>query len=315
MILHSLILVGASFAGLDPGIGSERPAALEDLLGCWEHGEGEFLIRFQATRVIVNTRDDDPDRPNIRVYQARYEPGRVSLRSGFETIEWKVEVLDEGIRIVWPLWEGRLRRLDRVPDSLTLRPAPIAESPVELTPHRLDSIQRELRARALEDDKVRRKLDQELEMVQRDEYVSLIRGAQRNGEYLKKLIAEVGWIDADRFGAQAARDAFAIVRHSLDLPLIRAALPWIEKDARAGILDADDYAHLFDQLRLYLAEKQRYGTRVLQNDRGEWVIAFLEDPDRLAEFRGELGLGPVSEVAAEFEKKYGRPVRVVRGDE
>src|SRR5688572_2884971 len=55
-----------------------------------------------------------------------------------------------------------------------------------------------------------------------------------NVAYLKILIREHGWPDADRFGAEAASAAFLIVQHSNDTELMSSALPFIEADVKVG---------------------------------------------------------------------------------
>lgn len=56
--------------------------------------------------------------------------------------------------------------------------------------------------------------------------------AARNGEYLKALAGDLGWIDIRRFGVKAACDAARIAVASGDRALLSAAMPWIEKDLR-----------------------------------------------------------------------------------
>jgi len=121
-----------------------------------------------------------------------------------------------------------------------------------------------------------------------------------NTAYLKNVVTDVGWIDVERFGRPAADAAFLLVQHSGDLPLMLAALPEIEKDVRAGALDGQNYALLYDRTQLMTGGKQRYGSQVSQNDAGELVVARLEAPDRVDEFRAKLGLMPLREYLALF---------------
>jgi len=291
----------------------QEPPSAKDLLGSWRYGDGQFLVRFDAARVVIFTKDDDPTHPDLEVYGARYEPGRVVLRKAYQEIDWKVRTVDDGILLTWPFWEGTFRKLDATPPEVALEPCPVG-TPKTLPRYRVERIQRELRNRVLDDKPIRDRLQIPGEVITQDEYISMLRAAEENAKYLTELIAEVGWIASDRFGEEAARSAFFIVFQSDNLPLILAAVPRLEADVRAGRLDAEMYAELFDRLRMNLAEKQRYGTRVLQNPEGEWVIAFLEDPAHVDDFRRELGLGPVQEVADAFQAKYGREVRIVRDD-
>ena len=109
------------------------------------------------------------------------------------------------------------------------------------------------------------------------------RGAKvdaENTRYVKSLVATLGWIDAERFGREAANAAFLIVQHSGDLRLMMAALPEIKKDLKAKRVDPQDYALLFDRIQTSVGEKQRYGTQLGQNEKGELIVFPLEDRKR-----------------------------------
>jgi hypothetical protein len=163
----------------------------------------------------------------------------------------------------------------------------------------VDAIRAELARRRALDQEVRRDARRhgEMEAVDAD-----------NTAYLRKLVTDVGWIDAARFGRPAADAAFLVVQHSSDLPLMLAALPAIEKDVRAGGADAQNYALLYDRTQLVTGGKQRFGTQVQEMEGGELVVRRLEDPDRVDEFRESLGLGPLRTYLAGF----GREVRIER---
>jgi hypothetical protein len=117
-----------------------------------------------------------------------------------------------------------------------------------------------------------------------------------NTRYLKSLVGEIGWIDAERFGANTANAAFLIVQHSGDLRLMMAALPEIEKDLKAKRIDGQGYALLYDRLKLRLGEKQRYGTQVDidPSGKGTVVVLPLENRAKVDEFRKEIGMFPLS---------------------
>jgi hypothetical protein len=121
-----------------------------------------------------------------------------------------------------------------------------------------------------------------------------------NSAYLRRTVAEVGWIDEARFGAQAALAALDIVQHSADLRLVQTALPEIRKrlGAKPDPLLADSYARLFDRFQLAIGGLQRYGTQLgLLADRRQ-VVRPLEDPQRVDDRRRELHLGPLSDELA-----------------
>jgi YVTN family beta-propeller protein len=130
-----------------------------------------------------------------------------------------------------------------------------------------------------------------------------------NTAWLRKTVTVHGWIDAGRFGRKAANAAFLLVQHSGDLALMKAALPLIEMDVRAGSLDGQSYALLYDRLQLMQGGKQRYGTQIVKDEeKGGWVVLRLEDPDRVDERRKSIGLGPLKD----YLKLFGDDVRIDR---
>ena len=130
-----------------------------------------------------------------------------------------------------------------------------------------------------------------------------------NTKYLRTLVQDLGWIDAKRFGRRTATDAFLIVQHSGDLRLMQGALPEIEKDMKAGIGDPQDYALLYDRLKLNLGERQRYGSQIGQNAKGESVVLPLEDKAKVEEFRKAIGLFPLSQYLEIWKQQTGKAVK------
>ncbi|MHC4134388.1 MAG: DUF6624 domain-containing protein [Planctomycetota bacterium] len=153
----------------------------------------------------------------------------------------------------------------------------------------------------------RRTLDQDVRR-DRSRHPEMAKVDADNTAYLKGVVTDIGWIDVERFGRQAADAAFLLVQHSGELPLMLAALPEIEKDVRAGRAYAQNFALLYDRTQLMTGGKQRYGSQVRENDAGELAVYRLEDPDRVDAFRRELGLGPLRDYLALF----GRDVKIER---
>ncbi|HKI05489.1 MAG TPA: DUF6624 domain-containing protein [Thermoanaerobaculia bacterium] len=121
-----------------------------------------------------------------------------------------------------------------------------------------------------------------------------------NTAYLKSLIAEVGWVDSQRFGSTAADAAFLLAQHSQDLPLMLAALPEIKEEVDAGRLEGETYALLYDRIQLLLGKPQRYGTRMGQDVAGKPVVLLTEEPDKVDTRRRDLGMTPLSQYVGVF---------------
>lgn len=132
---------------------------------------------------------------------------------------------------------------------------------------------------------------------------------RENTEWIKAIVFEHGWIDVDRFGAEASNAAFLLVQHSQDLPLMIAVLPRIEEDVRAGKLNGEPYALLYDRVQIKQDKKQKYGSQVVEDENGDPVVAPLEDPDRVEEYRREMGMLPMDEYIELVEEMLGRKVK------
>jgi hypothetical protein len=137
----------------------------------------------------------------------------------------------------------------------------------------------------------------------------MIKVDRENTQWLKANVSRYGWIDVDRFGAEAAHAAFLLVQHSQDLPLMVAALPLIERDVRAGKLGGEPYALLYDRVQIKQGRKQKYGSQVVEDENGDPVVAPLEDPERVEEYRREMGMLPMDEYLELVEQMLGRKVK------
>jgi len=125
---------------------------------------------------------------------------------------------------------------------------------------------------------------------------------------LREIIAAGGWPDAARVGRDAVHAAFLIVQHSPFDDLRDAVLPYVERDARAGVLDAQDYAAMVDRMRTLRGEPQLYGTSYSLVE-GALVRDPVEDPANLDGRRAELGLMPIAEYERRLAEFYRAEVR------
>ncbi len=142
----------------------------------------------------------------------------------------------------------------------------------------------------------------------------LRRAGKRHAEKLKGILRNQGWIDIHRFGPEAAMNAFLVVQHSNDLPLMLSALPLIKSDLEnlGGREAGDMFALLFDRIRVRTGELQRYGSQLNEDATGPYVLP-LEDPCSIDDLRQAIGLEPLQEYVAIASKEFyaGRPVRLL----
>jgi hypothetical protein len=278
--------------------GQTVPDFARALLGSWkEDGEKGSAIRFEPRKCIFA----QAGKPDIQVVRAAYERGKIVTHAWGRKQGYRFDVADQVLTLTGPDGKTKTyRKLDSDPPEVQVRPLVLGAAR-DLAKEQVQSIQAELARR--------KKIDQEVR-INPAKGGDMAKVDADNTSYLVKLVQDVGWIDVGRFGARASNDAFLLVQHSGQLPLMLAARPLIEKDVKAKRLDAQPYALLFDRLQVMLGEKQRYGTQLGTNDKGELVLLSLEDRARVEELRKSIGLFPLAKYLQYFEKQNGgKPVR------
>ncbi|GIW79753.1 MAG: hypothetical protein KatS3mg105_1560 [Gemmatales bacterium] len=276
-----------------PSPAERVPAHAKVLIGCWQNEEdNDRVIRFSAKKCYFARLGG----ARLRIAKATYEPGKIVSEAWGKKTVYKYEFMGDRLILIPPQGKPeKYRKLARTPAELEVRPLKLG-SAGDLPKKEIDSIKGELARRARLDQKVRSG------KVQRNE---LAKVDADNTKFLVQLVQRIGWIDATRFGAAASNHAFLIVQHSGHLPLMLAALPQIEKDVKAKLLDPQPYALLFDRVQLSLGEKQRFGTQIGRNDKGQFVVLPLQDRQRVEQFRKEIGLFPLSVYLKILETQTG----------
>ena len=132
-----------------------------------------------------------------------------------------------------------------------------------------------------------------------------------NTRYLVRLLEDVGWIDADRFGEDARQNAFLIVQHSPSLRLMGTVLPLLESEARADPTTGMLYAYLYDRYQLALCAPQRFGTQLHVGLDGTHYVVRLEQLETVDERREAFGMGPLEDYLDLFRRSG---TEVVIGD-
>lgn len=293
-MLKSLTLISLSLSLLLPASDEKESG---ELLGCWRCVEKhlDWLLNFEPERRIQHLKG----RLEV-VPVARYDKDRVVLIPYGRPDVWMFSVKEGILTLKGATFTARFERLDKVPPELELKPMPLGV--MKALP---EDVVKEIRQELMK----RLKTDQEVRKKETADPEAMAEIDRDNTAWLKKTVAKHGWIGEARFGTSAANAAFLIVQHSMDLPLMMAALPWIEKDVRAKKIGPQPYALLFDRLQIQLGFKQRYGTQIGQNEQGRPIVLPLEDRSRVDEFRKEIGLFPLSEYLKFFEKMTGEKVK------
>ena len=257
------------------------------VLGCWENDEdAEDRILLEPHKLTHRQGEE------MEFVEARYQPGKIVLDFGKSTCDFQLK--DGKLLII----EHSYHRLDKTPPEMRLQPLPLGKKQ-DLPAEKVKAVQEELARRQQTDQEVRTDPEKQGDMGTVD---------GENTARLVELVQEVGWIDVSRFGKEASTAAFLIVQHSGNRPLMAAALPEIEKDLKAGIGDPQDFALLYDRLKLYLGERQRYGSQIGPGKDGSPMVLPLEDRKRVEEFRKAIGLFPLATYLQIYARQSGKPV-------
>jgi hypothetical protein len=267
------------------------------VMGSWQDAEREDeLVRFEVGRVARF------ERGKLTFERARYDDGRMVLgeRPNERTIEWKI--VDGRLHTREKGWGGIERRrvwerVEGVPMRLQARPMELGKGG-DLDAEEVKRIQAEIARRVQADQAIRQKPDSEMSYADRWRMMKM---QADYGEYVKNLARRIGWIDAQRFGAETSAGAFLLVQHSGDLELMLAVLPQIERDVQAGRMEGQYYALLYDRAQVFQALPQRYGTQVSFDERGRARAENLEDPARVDARRQEMGMEPLAEYLQRFK--------------
>ena len=118
----------------------------------------------------------------------------------------------------------------------------------------------------------------------------------RNRIRLNEIIEEFGFPNRKMVGKDAMDGIFFIIQHiDRDKEWQRSQLPNIEKAVKAGDLDGQNYAYLYDRIKVNAGEKQLYGTQFSEVDYANKIatIAETEDLESLEKRRREFGMMPL----------------------
>jgi hypothetical protein len=118
----------------------------------------------------------------------------------------------------------------------------------------------------------------------------------KNRERLKQIFEEYGFPTRAMVGKDAMHGMFIMIQHSDgDKEWQKSQLSNIEKAVKAGDMDGQSYAYLYDRIKINNGEKQLYGTQFSNVDPVDKTVtlAETEDIDNLDFRRMEVGMMPI----------------------
>jgi hypothetical protein len=98
------------------------------------------------------------------------------------------------------------------------------------------------------------------------------------------------------------------------LPLELAVLPDVEHDLKMSG-DGQTYAVLYDSIQLQLGKKQRYGTQIIPDSKGNLYVLPLENPAKVDDYLKEMGVPPLASYLETVRRYTGKPVRLATPEE
>lgn len=115
-----------------------------------------------------------------------------------------------------------------------------------------------------------------------------------NAADLENIVDEYGWTGKTLVGAAGAAAAWLIVQHTISLPAFsRKCLKLIENAVAENEAEPYQAAYLHDRIAFFERKPQRYGTQSDWNTDGKMQVWTLENPEKVNEFRADIGLKPI----------------------
>jgi hypothetical protein len=119
---------------------------------------------------------------------------------------------------------------------------------------------------------------------------------KNNRDRLKEIIEEFGFPTRELVGLDAMKGVFFIIQHSdEDKDWQKLQLLNIEKAVAKGDMDGQNFAYLYDRIKINNGEKQLYGTQFANVDPINKIVelAETEDLETLDRRRMEMGMMPI----------------------
>jgi len=128
---------------------------------------------------------------------------------------------------------------------------------------------------------------------------------EKNLKELEDLLATRGWPKRSQVGQAAAGAAFFILQHS-NAEAQEKYIGMFEKCCRENEGSGQQYALMFDRMRMNQNKPQRFGTHTYLDPRAGRANELypLEDEARVDEWRKEMGLEPLKEYLARTGIQY-----------
>jgi hypothetical protein len=124
---------------------------------------------------------------------------------------------------------------------------------------------------------------------------------RRNSDWLKAVLARIGWFDISRYGREASQAAWLIVQHSDHDPAWQQqVLADLAPRVARGDMQRNYYAYLVDRVAVNAGRPQSYGTQGRCEGPGDLRLFEVSDRDNLDRRRAEMGLESLADYTVRF---------------
>ncbi|MGJ8665175.1 MAG: DUF6624 domain-containing protein [Patiriisocius sp.] len=163
------------------------------------------------------------------------------------------------------------------------------------------TIQREIIKMYVDDQAIRRNIMKDIIKKYNIDTTQIIKDNSvdvdaRNRDRLKQIFKEFGFPTKQLIGKDGMDGIFFIIQHSdSDKEWQKSQLNNIEAAVKNGDLEAENFAYLYDRIKVNNGEKQLYGTQFKNVDYINNIVELAETEDRknLDVRRREIGLMPI----------------------
>jgi len=123
---------------------------------------------------------------------------------------------------------------------------------------------------------------------------------EENGQKIQAFLSKNGWIGQRVVGKEGNETLFLGIQHIDDLLVQEKYLLMLQKAVKAGNAEPWHLAFLTDRIAMNHGKKQTYGTQVILSDNpSESYVVPLQDPEKVDQWRKEIGLPPLREYLKE----------------
>lgn len=296
-----------------------------EMAGAWESTDGQVLLLIEEDRCL-QAQDNAQMLFGLR-YREEHAL-RTQLYLG-QPVPGGLELEQDTLVMVDPIQgqDRRFTRLEEAPEALNIEPFALGTAPPSEASRQAIArglLQREASSKSIRDSiqssmesaRLTGQLNsyaEQMEFMASPKMVSLrqqlVENDAANTRHITALLRQSGWITKSDYGIEVQLAAFNMVRFGGNLQLMRSVLPALKaelsEDPELGYL----YTLLYDSTQLSMGEKQLYGTILLPDMDGRMRMRRIQDKASLDERRQRMGLPPIDEFLANFERRMG-PIRV-----